>query len=430
MNLLVLTHEFPRPDVAASNRRLVDMLRLIARGHRVDMLCPAWTEADAESRYDDLYRSLGVRVFFGDGAALERRLQRRVYDFGLFEWWVAVPLWLEHIRRWQPWATIVVDAVDVCFRREEAGLALGHLDAATVAENRRAELQVYREADALLSVSDEDLGTLRAFGLESPIYFVPMIEAIHPRPSRPRDRELLFVGAFGINQANVDGVQWFGDQVWPLVSQAVPEARLTLIGSDPTPEIQALSRLPGVHVAGFVPDLKPYLERAAVSIAPLRFGGGMKGKVTEALARGLPLVTTRFGVQGLNVESGKHLIVADDPEGFANGVITLLRDEAFAESIGQSGQRFIASLCSPEVVEGQIAELLAWVEPRTRQRALSPMLRWSARSIVSRAAYTTNSGVKELGRRLTPPLLWDAMKTIKSSIASRPGYLRGRRKTS
>jgi O-antigen biosynthesis protein len=426
MHLLILCHEYPRPDVAASNRRLIDVLQLISKRHHVDIFCPHWSRDMAEPRYDSLYKSMGIRVIFGDGAALKRQLLRQLYDICLFEWWVTVPTAIDEVRRLQPWVTLIVDAVDVCFRREEAALALGRLDPAEVAENRRREIEAYGAADALLAVTSEDTAALRKCGLDLPIFFIPMIEPIRPRLKRARDREILFVGTFGINAANVDAVLWFVEEVWPSVRASVPDARLTLVGSHLTPEIEKLSLIPGIAVAGFVPDLEPYLDRAAVSIAPLRFGGGMKGKVTEALSHGLPLVTTRFGVQGLETTSGVHLIVADDPQAFAQGVVKLLQDEKQADHIGLAGQEFIARICAAEVVDGQVQAFLAWSASRDQAHPRLSLLKWSAKSALDRASSPLRSSfvrqakrnIKSLGKRLTPPILWDAFKGIKSLLGA------------
>jgi glycosyltransferase involved in cell wall biosynthesis len=406
MKILIISHEYPRPDIAASNRRLVDLLKIIAREHDVDLHCPSQTRSLVRPHYEDLYRSIGIRIIFGDAAGLQRRILRRQYHVALCEWWITAPKAMSTIRRLQPWMTVVIDAVDVCFRREEAALKLGRMDPGKVAENRLREIQSYLSADAVLAVTEEDKAALRTCGVTAPIFFVPMIESINPRTVRNRDRDLLFVGTFGINPANVDGVLWFADAVWPHVRQAVPDAQLTLVGSNPPPDIENLARIPGIQVAGFVADLTPYLTRAAVSIAPLRFGGGMKGKVTEAMAHGIPVVTTSFGVQGLDVTNGEHLVVADDAHDFARGVIELLRDVDHAESIGLAGQRFIAGICSPEVVENRVQEFLTWVESRQRHPSWASSLKWTTQSLLDRTACALipsggRKAIAKLSKRVT-----------------------------
>jgi glycosyltransferase involved in cell wall biosynthesis len=90
----------------------------------------------------------------------------------------------------------------------------------------------------------------------------------------------------------------------------------------PTPEIMAMGDLPGVEVLGFVPDTRPFLDEASVSVAPLRFGGGMKGKVTEALAYGLPVVSTSVGAQGLQAQNGIDMVITDNADEFARAILS------------------------------------------------------------------------------------------------------------
>jgi glycosyltransferase involved in cell wall biosynthesis len=114
----------------------------------------------------------------------------------------------------------------------------------------------------------------------------------------------------------------------------------------------------GVDFVGYVKDTGPYLDRAAVSVAPLRFGAGMKGKVTEAMSAGLAVVTTSIGAQGFAAEPGRHLLVGDTPKDFASQIVDLLRHPGRAEEIGASAQRFIAELCGFEVVADRVKNLL------------------------------------------------------------------------
>ena len=114
----------------------------------------------------------------------------------------------------------------------------------------------------------------------------------------------------------------------------------------------------GVEYLGHVPDTTPYLDAAAVSVAPLRYGGGMKGKVNEALAHGVPVVTTSIGAQGFDAADGREMFIADEPLTFANAVVRLLGDRPLQEKIGAAGQALNARYCSPEVVETLIGEMM------------------------------------------------------------------------
>jgi glycosyltransferase involved in cell wall biosynthesis len=402
-NVLVVTVYLPRPDRASGDRRLFEMLALLARRHSVDLYCEDWSGQESTTPEEDRafvqsYREIGVRLINGRDRPLTRLLLGRAYDSCVIEFWNVAEWAIGPILQIQPWLKIVVDTVDVHYLREEAAAKLGLLDAAEVEANKRRELATYRRADALMVVTPEDRDAL---GLCAPIprrALIPNIMPLRPREVRSRDRELLFVGGFR-HAPNADGIAWFVNEAWPSIRSACPDAKLTVVGSGPPPEVQNLERFDGVEVVGYVPRTEPYLDRAAVSIAPLRFGGGMKGKVNEAMGSGLPVVTTSFGAQGLGAVPGRDLIVADDAGSFARGVIELLQDPARAESMGRSGQELVRSLCSPEVVGPRLDGLIAELAGRSGRARRPPGALWSAKDLARRAARPLADALKNRGAR-------------------------------
>ncbi|MGI9621478.1 MAG: glycosyltransferase [Acidimicrobiales bacterium] len=129
-------------------------------------------------------------------------------------------------------------------------------------------------------------------------------------------------------EANIDGLTWFLDDVWPQVVSERPNARFVIGGKNPPPELlRRVDALDSVDAVGFVDDPETFLEKARVVVAPLRFGSGMKLKVTEALMRGVPTVTTNVGVESIDAVDGVHLEVADDPAEAASRIVGLLTDE-------------------------------------------------------------------------------------------------------
>jgi glycosyltransferase involved in cell wall biosynthesis len=150
------------------------------------------------------------------------------------------------------------------------------------------------------------------------------------------------------------------------VKSQVPEAKLTIVGSHPPEQVLKLAALEDVEVTGYVPETAIFLDRAALSVAPLRYGAGMKGKVAEAMAAGLPVVTTSIGSQGFGAVSGEHCIIADSAGDFAVAVIRLLKNPALAQSIGTAGQRLVAGICGPEVVSRNVQDMLEAVSKNQR----------------------------------------------------------------
>ena len=132
----------------------------------------------------------------------------------------------------------------------------------------------------------------------------------------------VFTGAMDY-WANVDAVKWFADEVWPEVSAAAPAARFFIVGSKPGPEVKALEAIPGIHVTGRVPDVRPYLSHADVAVAPLRIARGTQNKVLEALAMARPVVCTPAAAAGLNVPAGEAFRIEEDPANYAKAVLAL-----------------------------------------------------------------------------------------------------------
>ncbi|MBC8140103.1 MAG: glycosyltransferase [Armatimonadetes bacterium] len=394
MRVFFLTEFLPRPDTSAGDRRLFALLEILASRHEVHLCVmrneadlqglPAWQNGDASERERlqktaadlpryrrDLENSNITLLPFGwkhIGAALATHR----YDVGFFEYYWITDDYAPVFRKCQPGTPVICDSVDVCFARTERGAAFGQESATEAARIKERELRAFRASDAVITVSTDDDALLRSLPPMPPSFLVPIIVPVRPRATRTASRECVFVGGFK-HYPNVDGVLWFAENVWQKIRAAVPDAVFTVVGSHPPPEIIALGDLPGVSVTGYVPDTNPYLDRCAVSVAPLRWGGGMKGKVSEAVACGVPVVTTAIGAQGFAAQNGVEMAITDDPEAFAEAVIALLQNPAKAEAMGLAGQAKLADLCSPEAVAAQTEAMLKAVVPAPVSAHFSPV---------------------------------------------------------
>jgi polysaccharide biosynthesis protein PslH len=140
---------------------------------------------------------------------------------------------------------------------------------------------------------------------------------------------------------NADGIRWFAREVFPHIRQVIPQASLTIIGKDPPPDFteMAASQPERFTVTGYVPDLVPYLERAAVMVVPVRAGSGMRVRILEALAQGMPMVTTTIGLEGIDAVPGEDVLVADTVADYAATVIRLLREPELRLRLAKNGRR-------------------------------------------------------------------------------------------
>jgi len=205
------------------------------------------------------------------------------------------------------------------------------------------EAGVCRAYDHVLTVTEHDREVLgKLSGQPDKMLAIPICvdtEILRPVERVHDAHELTMVGSM-FYPPNVDGVCWFIREVYPLVQAECPEVKLNVIGARPAPAIRQLAANNStVRVTGYVDDLTPYLQRTAAMIVPLRSGSGMRVKIVDALARGVPVVSTTVGAEGLDVIPGRHLLVADRPAGFAEAVLRLLRDPDLGRRLATAGRR-------------------------------------------------------------------------------------------
>ena len=182
---------------------------------------------------------------------------------------------------------------------------------------------------------------------------------------------------------NVDAALFFYQEIFPLVRAAVPEARLWLVGRKPAPAIRRLADDPAVEVTGFVEDLREYLQRGAVAIDPLRIGAGLQNKVLVSMAAGMPVVATRIANEGIQVPEGSAILLADEPEAFAEHVIRLLQNEDEQRQIGEQGRAFVQRYWTWEYHFERFEEMLAELVCEGAERPVEQYYPFSTTETVS-----------------------------------------------
>jgi glycosyltransferase involved in cell wall biosynthesis len=155
---------------------------------------------------------------------------------------------------------------------------------------------------------------------------------------------------------NADGIRWFANDIFPLVQAREPDATLTIIGKNPPADfLQLQEKHPqSIKVTGYVEDLTPYFEQAGVMVIAVRAGGGMRVRILEAFARGMTVVTTTVGLEGIDANPGEHVLVEDTPQSFAESTLELLENSMLAEKLAQNGRRLAEEKYDWQVVLGKM----------------------------------------------------------------------------
>jgi glycosyltransferase involved in cell wall biosynthesis len=345
--LLVIDRGIPRPDHHAGDVTISRYLSLFAAAGRRVVFGPE--DGHADGRAAEALEQQGIELIRAP-KSIEAWLAehgRHVRDV-----WVARP---EIAERVIPLARTFTAAKVSYYTHDLHHLRLQreaemrndrvlHIEAKRVLAQ---EIKVFQQVDHITTPSKVEGEIVRRLVPGKPITALPpyFYEA---GEIRPRDvshfascSDVVFVGGFP-HTPNVDAALYMVQEVMPLIWREQPDARLVLVGYAPPPEVRALAGA-RVLVTGQVPAVEPYMDAARVNLAALRFGAGVKGKVVQALQLGVPVVTTPVGAEGIDIEPGRHAIVAEGASALAEGVLSLFRDPTRCAAFSVAGAELIRS---------------------------------------------------------------------------------------
>jgi GT2 family glycosyltransferase/2-polyprenyl-3-methyl-5-hydroxy-6-metoxy-1,4-benzoquinol methylase len=362
--LLVADHQVPTPDRDSGSMRMHRLLlHLVELGQRVvffpgnGALLQPYTAELQRHGITVIPDAAGQDIFLREaGAALHLAvLSRPQVGWKL----------LEELRMHAPRCLVAYDTVDLHFLRlqRQAELAAATGDdaapalAGKAAASRELELGLVRAADLTLVVSEHEQRLLRSLVPEADVRVLSNVH--HPAGSVPGPQGragLLFVGSFD-HLPNRDAVAWMAREVLPLVHRRHPDTVLHVVGSNPSPDVLGLAD-DTVEVHGWVADLVPLHRRCRLSVAPVRFGAGVKGKVGESMVAGLPTVCTPVAAEGMGLVDGHHVLVAPDTAGFADRVVALLEDDALWCTLSEAGASAIIERFGSDVARATLQDLL------------------------------------------------------------------------
>jgi GT2 family glycosyltransferase/glycosyltransferase involved in cell wall biosynthesis len=337
--VLVIDACTPTPDQDSGSVRMVNTMRaLIDLGWKVAFVAEnrAW-----DPKYTPPLQQLGVEMlyhpWFADAPKWLAEHGDEIDCVVLSRHYVAAPL-IDVLKAYAPRARRIFDTVDLHFLREERYAALsGSAEAATQARaTRTQELAVMRACELTWVVSETERTLLADV---APDVRVDLLSNVHEVVGNRRGfdarRDLWFVGGFQ-HTPNVDAMLWFCGEIWPAIATRLPEARFHIVGSKMPAEIKALEG-PRIVVHGHVESLDGFLDDCRLSVAPLRYGAGVKGKINSAMAHGQPVVATPIAVEGMHLTDGDSVLVAETAADFADAVVRLYEDRVLWERLSAAG---------------------------------------------------------------------------------------------
>jgi len=381
--VLVLDHRTPTPDRDAGSLTALNLMLLLRQaGLQVTfapedsfLFLPEYTpmlqRAGIETLYAPWVRSVREHLAEAGGR----------YDAVLLIRPKVVERHLRDLRRYCPRAKVLYHASDLHFLRlgREADVSGSDTTRLAADKMRATELALMRQVDCVIVHSSVERDLLASDLGAAPVHvFQWAISVNGTQHGFAKRRDIGFVGGYE-HEPNVDAVKHFLSDIFPLLRAELPGLRFLAIGSNPPPELLALAS-DSVEVTGFVENLGLYLDRIRVAVAPLRIGAGIKGKIGTSLSVGLPCVASTVAVEGMGLREGEEILVADDPQCFADRVLRLYRDEDLWRRLSQNGIAFAERTYGLPAAEDSIRTILRSVglhvpDGRFAHKLASPVAR-------------------------------------------------------
>ncbi|MFB1492179.1 glycosyltransferase [Thiocapsa sp. C3-3m] len=358
--MLIIDACTPTPDRDSGSIDLLNYLRVLeSLDYRVTFLPADLLYAGPYTR--DL-QDLGVECLYLPFAySVEKVLRTRGDEFDVV---MLMRLgqglrYLKHVRAHCPRAKVIFNTVDLHYLRAERREATqSETRSRSIARRMKdQELEVVRGADSTIVISPFERELLAKEVPAARLHVIPLLREIPGRSLGYGGRRgLVFIGSFR-HPPNVDAIVWFCECVWPSLRRRLPETELSIVGSYPSPQILGLKGH-GVEVLGYVADIEPLFARARLTIAPLRYGAGLKGKVVTSLGYGVPCVVTPTAAEGLGLDDGQGILVAAESEAFAAAIVQLYESADEWERSSLAGLRAVTERFSVAANRPRIKNLL------------------------------------------------------------------------
>ena len=360
-NILVIDHHLPMPDRDSGSLRMFQILKILHRlGHRVTFLPDNLADMPP---YTCELQKRGIQV-------LHHPYVKRVRDYlishgPMFDVVVLsrcdfARKHIADVRLHAPQSRIIFDTVDLHYLREQREAQLTQdPDVRRKAQERQLlEDYLIKEADETWVVSPIEQQMLQDTWPHKSIQLISnIVDVTGPVTPFALRRDYLFIGGFQ-HKPNIDAVLFFVEEIYPLVRDRLPDTKFYIIGDKAPPEIVALAS-DRIIVAGLQRNVRSFFDSVRLSVAPLRFGAGIKGKINQSMAFGVPVVATSLAVEGMGLTDHEDILVADQPADFARALIELYESEELWNRLSENGIRKTDALYSTDVARKKLEFLFS-----------------------------------------------------------------------
>ncbi len=348
------------PDRDSGSLRMFNILKILQNiGYKVTFF-PA--NLHCHNKYTPQMQAIGIECLY---VPYVKSIGNYLEEYG--QYFNAVILsradtaemFIDDVKQYCTNAKIIFDTVDLHFLREEreAKLTRDKILADSAAMRKTQELALARKADTTLVVSPVELDLFKE---EAPDVNVNLLSNIHQLyetgNSFKERKDILFIGGFE-HPPNTDAMLWFLDAIFPIVQKENPDIRLIIIGGHVPEELKNKAN-DSIIITGFVGDIKPLFDKIRLSIAPLRYGAGVKGKINSSMSFGVPVVATNIAAEGMKLVHEKDVLIADEPEEFAREIMRLYFDATLWQALSEAGKQNIEEHFSFATAEAQLRAVL------------------------------------------------------------------------
>ncbi|MEO0124072.1 MAG: TIGR03087 family PEP-CTERM/XrtA system glycosyltransferase [candidate division WOR-3 bacterium] len=389
MNILFLTSRFPFPPIGGDKLRFFYILKYLSRNHKVSILCFTDKKLSSEltSAYKDyfyeinvvflpkiksyincivgLFKGVPLQISYYKSKKMENLVQEKLTNGKFDIIFVHLIRMAEYVKKSNIYKILdMTDAQSLNYTRAmqytQGKWSIIHRFEKDLVLNY--EKNIWRYFDKTFVVSPIDRDYLKSLDENINVEVLPNgvdVQKYSFCLNDHQNKKICFIGNMR-TFPNTDAAVWFCKEIFPIIKKEIPQVKLYIVGTEPSRRVRALAKIKDVYVTGEVPNVNEYVWNSEVSVAPIRVGAGIQNKILESMALGTPVVTTSIGLEGIEAEPNKHILVADKPDEFAKQVIRLINNSELRAKISTEARRLIEERYTWDRVLRYLLNSLTW----------------------------------------------------------------------